>query len=228
RDEQYAIAVEGDAFRKIQMRAGGCRAIATESSAARKASGARHGRDPAIEADLANPVVSGIGEINIAGGIDDGRTWHKEQCTGCRSAIKAASADTGTGYGCDCSGRQPAQPIRAGIANDQTALAIQRDTFRVVQEGVHCRGSIGYRPISVIAQNRVDDAIAVDPPDTGIVNIRNRHVARRVYRNRDRIHGSPQCRTSIPRATKYPGPRNRVDVAVSRNPADATVVEVAY
>ena len=72
-------------------------AIAVVGAASRKAAGADDRRDLAIDADLANAVVTRIGEINIAGRIDDGRAWSVKQCHGCQSAIEATPAGAGTG-----------------------------------------------------------------------------------------------------------------------------------
>ena len=127
---------------------------------------ARDGEDHAVGCDLADPVVAGIGDEDVAEGVYHDALRMVELGLGGRTAVATEACVPGLAARViddDAVGADLADPVVVGIGDEDEDVALgvhlHRDTFRMVELGLGGRTSIAYVACLTIlvARDEADD-----------------------------------------------------------------------
>ena len=118
-DESTLRDVEGKARRVVEASSRGEGAIAVEARLA----GSRHGRDDATDrVDPADPLVAGVGDVQVSLGVDREARGGIEGCEGGGTLVAVEAQVTGARHGRDDPTRvDPADPVVASVGDIQVS-----------------------------------------------------------------------------------------------------------
>ena len=214
--------VESDVPRKVEC------SPARQSAVTRSSTTSCDRRDGAGGADLANPVVAGVAEQDVARGVHGDAVRTVELRCGCRPPIPREPERPGASDGRDSACRiDLANPVVTRITHVEVSCRIDGETLNGVHSCCGCGAAIARSRASgfEIAGERRDLARRVDLANH--IRERDVHVACGADRQRVRVHQPGRgCRTTVsppPRGSSA-GERRNCAAAVDLPDATAEVV----
>ncbi|MNS29471.1 hypothetical protein D3C72_614720 [compost metagenome] len=176
RDQQRARGLPEDAVGAAQHRHG----LAAVFEA--RHAGAGVGADGAVGRHLADHVVVGVGDVEVARGVEAGATRRHEHGHGGRAVGQAGEAVAGQG-GHHAGGGHLAHALVGAVRHDQLASGVHGDAVGRVEE----RGGAGAVGVAVAAGDRADDARGRDLADAVVGALGDVEVARGIHRQGARV-----------------------------------------
>src|SRR2546429_100467 len=144
-NKNVARGVDGDSGRLPQLGAGGGPTVAAEGGIA--GAGDR-GDDPGPRRDLADAVICGVRDKEIARGVDGDASRVPQLGTGGGAPVAAEASITGAGDGGDDPGaeRDPADAVVRGVRDEEVAAGVDGDMVREVQHRIGGGAAVADRP----------------------------------------------------------------------------------
>ena len=143
---------------------------------------ARNGGDRPGGIHLADAVVVGIGDVEVACAVHRHAIGQVETRLSCRAAVLAEPTTTRNG-GDRPDGIDLADAAVVAIGDVEVARAVHRHAIGIVETRLSCRAAIPAETVLPRSRNGGDRPGGIDPADAVVVAIGDVEVARGIYRH---------------------------------------------